>query len=336
MKETKQIPYFNILKFFLAFFVVLGHSFNSYVSDPTIKGIFLFLYAFHMPLFIFLAGFFGKYSRGKVVRFLIFYVILQVIHILLKVFVTTPKEYSSSQIVDLIVEPQWTVWFLLAYAVWILSLKFIKKVKCWHIVLAIVVALAVGFVPFVGKPFTLSRIFYYYPFFLLGKKMRGGDSQDFVCKLKKIQTPLVRIVSLCVFVLALALLITFGGEMKKSFFYGRDPYSSPIELLYRIIALATGAILGFSFMMIVPVNSGDCWQGKFSPQQLGKRSLSIYMFHPIILVFFNKLFDLHSYPTIVIICVFVIVSVALTYISAIKPLHKFINFDIGKFRKNKQ
>ena len=62
----KRIFLFDNLKFFLILTVVIGH-FIAYItkSSHMMSGLFLFIYSFHMPFFIYLAGLFHSNHNIK-------------------------------------------------------------------------------------------------------------------------------------------------------------------------------------------------------------------------------------------------------------------------------
>ena len=62
----KRIFLFDNLKFFLILTVVIGH-FIDYMtkSSHMMSGLFLFIYSFHMPFFIYLAGLFHSNHNIK-------------------------------------------------------------------------------------------------------------------------------------------------------------------------------------------------------------------------------------------------------------------------------
>lgn len=60
-RNTKRIYKWDNLKCFLIVMVVIGHFVNQYAPiSNTMKSLSLFIYSFHMPLFIFLSGLLQK------------------------------------------------------------------------------------------------------------------------------------------------------------------------------------------------------------------------------------------------------------------------------------
>lgn len=64
--SKNRVLYFDIVKAVLIFFVVLGHIIGNHTKNPIAKAIYLFIYAFHMPLFVFISGVFAKYNKKLV------------------------------------------------------------------------------------------------------------------------------------------------------------------------------------------------------------------------------------------------------------------------------
>lgn len=56
-----RIALWDNLKFVLILLVVIGHFSKFFQNDSSIyRSVFLFIYAFHMPLFLFISGLFHK------------------------------------------------------------------------------------------------------------------------------------------------------------------------------------------------------------------------------------------------------------------------------------
>lgn len=94
MKTNVAIPnirdnYWDTLKFVLIFLVVFGHVLEvNYPPGSVNRGIYNFIYSFHMPLFVFISGRFShiknraNYKKG-IIRLLETYVAFQVIRTIL-------------------------------------------------------------------------------------------------------------------------------------------------------------------------------------------------------------------------------------------------------------
>lgn len=66
-KSTKRIYKWDNLKCFLIVMVVIGHFVNQYAPiSNTMKSLSLFIYSFHMPLFIFLSDYYKKDGHSDV------------------------------------------------------------------------------------------------------------------------------------------------------------------------------------------------------------------------------------------------------------------------------
>lgn len=59
------------------------------------------------------------------------------------------------------------MWFLLVLFIYRMIFPFLIKIK-YILAISIIAALVVGFIPFIGKEFGLSRMFCFLPFYLLG------------------------------------------------------------------------------------------------------------------------------------------------------------------------
>lgn len=61
MEISNREPYFDNVKFILILLVVIGHFIEKIIfMDTSFKVIYETIYSFHMPLFIFISGYFSK------------------------------------------------------------------------------------------------------------------------------------------------------------------------------------------------------------------------------------------------------------------------------------
>lgn len=169
---TREYGFDNI-RFLLILCVVFGHLLeirNPFGGDFLYRGI----YAFHMPVFLFIAGWFARYDRKKIVFGLLMpYLIFQTAYILFDRWL-----YGSDRAMQF-TTPYWLLWFLPALLFYYLLLPLYdvagwkKQLAVWVAVLA--VSVAVGYDKTIGYGMTLSRFFVFQPWFLLGFYLRQAD-----------------------------------------------------------------------------------------------------------------------------------------------------------------
>jgi fucose 4-O-acetylase-like acetyltransferase len=155
--------------------VVVGHSIEKLDGSGAMYALYLFIYAFHMPLFALVSGVFAKAEPltrrdgGRVVtRLLVPYVVFSVIW---AVIVWRVEGRFSLDLGA----PYWHLWFLFALAVWRLLLPVFAALR-FPVAAAVAVGVASGFMPSIGTRFDMSRTLGMLPFFVLGwaVQQRGG------------------------------------------------------------------------------------------------------------------------------------------------------------------
>lgn len=163
--------YWDSLKFVLIFLVVYGHMLEIDAPDGSFnRSMYNLIYAFHMPLFIFVSGRFShihdkeRYKKS-ISRLIETYVVFQLIWYAVKCYVE--KEFLWS----MFTRPYTVLWYLVALVYWRLMILYLPVRWLDHkrIVLTISVVLSIlaGFVP-VGDDFVLQRSLAFLPFFMLG------------------------------------------------------------------------------------------------------------------------------------------------------------------------
>ncbi len=166
---NKKLRYISYSYAIGAFFVVLGHSTPTGVSDMPvlIDEIRTFIYCFHMPLFFFIAGFLFKYTsdkrekpygsfiKKKAIRFLTPYFVLSLVGIIPKVllssYVSDEVSFSWDYVFEAIFNPRLNVWghfwflpaLLLIFVISYLILRCYSNKAVYSILLAVSLALAV-------------------------------------------------------------------------------------------------------------------------------------------------------------------------------------------------
>lgn len=183
--KTKRLYQFDNIRFFLMFFVILGHFLeitNGYGSDCLPYRI---IYSFHMPAFIFLSGYFAKYKPQKIMLCFVYpYIIFQFLYQLFDFYILNSD--IEKQLKFQFTTPYWLLWYLLVMILYYLFIPFIDtdKKSIRYVLLggSVITSLLAGYDTSIGYYLSLSRFFTFFPFFLAGYYI--GHDCDFINKIK--------------------------------------------------------------------------------------------------------------------------------------------------------
>lgn len=170
------------LKFVMIFFVILGHL--SYYDYGI--GLYNIIYSFHMPVFIFLSGYYTStnYDKKKQIKWLkktlYIYAIAQLTHFLLRIILNC--KYNSCShinvytIIDLLVSPEFALWYLVCLIYWRLIIwKSFTSISDIHLLwVSLAGVFLCGFIP-IDYTFSFQRAFSFFPFFVIGNMFRNRN-----------------------------------------------------------------------------------------------------------------------------------------------------------------
>lgn len=273
MKE--RIYVFDNVKVWLMIMVVLGHTIiASYGStNVAVSYIWFFRGIYTMPLFFFISGFFTKTGGVNIRKLckavLLPFLVFNTVYMLYEPIVN--ENFSENWLI-----PGFSMWFLCVLFVYRLIFPLLIKIK-YVLYLSIIVALLVGFIPWVGSVLALSRLFCFLPFYLLGYYV---NNEQMFSKVKyKIISPfglkdaffLVGIVLVWAVILyykpTLAFLTTFNSS------YGGNWLLLPVRLLMYLTAFA----IGFYVLKLFP-------NRKTFYTKYGSRTMGVYLFHGLVVL----------------------------------------------------
>lgn len=277
MKKERLYPLDN-LKFLLIFAVVLGHLLEI---TPEFRGKLLILriiYSFHMPAFLFLAGWFGKFRPRKIAfHFLYPYLLFQVFYLLSSQYIWTGNEQEL-----LFSVPYWLLWYLLALIFYYLLLPMVDVTARWKqaviLIVSVCAALYAGKDSHVGYLFSSGRFFAFLPFFLLGFYM--GKGQHLPLSARPLGLRLTAGLTCLGGVVLSCLYLWKREDLTLEMMYGVNSYettqSGPVQ---RLILMAIALVWIFFLLTAVapllnrklPVIS-----------TLGKNTFSIFLLHGLV------------------------------------------------------
>lgn len=167
-----RVPFWDNARFVCVTLVVIGHAIQrlTYDSDNALI-LYLFIYAFHMPAFAMISGYFSKASppgsrqmRKVLTDILLPYFIFETIWTLVQFLVEGKIELNPTK-------PSWTLWFLLALGIFRLILPYLALLRL-PLLWTLIFSVGVGYLSNVDSTFSLSRAIGILPFFLLGWQVR--------------------------------------------------------------------------------------------------------------------------------------------------------------------
>lgn len=262
--DGKRVEYFDNLKAILIFLVVFGHSLLFIFGQLNlIKFLVLFIYVFHMPMFIFISGYFSKkdYKKSMVLDFLIPAFIVSSIYMFI--------EYKTF-FVNIFVPP-FVFWYLYSLVFWRLVIKDVAKIK-GILFFSLILYLICGIYQLQFNAGSLMRSIGFLFFFVLGYKAKESD----ILKVKNMKKGLFILILLIVFLFSYYIikndLLIYGLLCKNKAF---------VELgVNNIDGVLTNLFINFPLLILLSLLIL-----KITPKKrlcftyIGRNTMPIYLFH---------------------------------------------------------
>ena len=272
-KKKRNLKLDN-MKFLLIFLVVLGHISEKYTADYSgFKIIFLIIYVFHMPAFLFISGLLSKgtVDRRKyrnIFSYLMLYFVIKIVRNGVNYVINGSGSFS-------ILSESGLAWYAGALFAYCLITVFLKSAdKRWVLICSVILGCFAGYDSNLGDFLILSRIIVYYPFFLLGYMT---DTDKLMKTAGKVSVKVVSAVGVGVFV---ALFAIYGEELYwiRPLLTGRNPFSeleyySSYGLVLRFVYYIAVIAIILMLIALVPNIKVPMLTG------IGSRSIAVYTFH---------------------------------------------------------
>lgn len=277
MNQLKNRDYFfDNARALLIFLVVFGHLLQPYSGESRfLSSLYLTIYSFHMPGFLFISGYFakkageGRYiekvSKKLLIPYFIFFAFFSIYY-----FLTGKEDSVSMDPFD----PVFALWFLLTLFFFHVILVIVKEYKSYIVLpIAIIVSLFAGYSDDIDTYLSFSRTIMFFPIFYLGYLFKFEHTKLFRNK---------KFIPIALLVLAGFFTIYYLHPINSDWLLGDSPYISlegkqdlysPIKrlILYFVILITM-----FSFLILVP-------KTKRFFTYIGKRTMYIYLLHGLVI-----------------------------------------------------
>ena len=332
----KDIRLSNI-KGLLIFLVVFGHLMELYKREY--YELFVFIYAFHMPLFIFISGYLAKRMKlSKIVNLLLLYLIFQCIF---EWFLFLIGDHQTLQFHFGI--PQFHLWYIVSLGFWYGIAWIISKVKFntlgkWLVFLFIFIICFISrwytdaIVEYVRQyyegfsSYTLSfqRTLTFMPFFFAGffidKKLFEKGYSLIVSKKAQLILGFTSMFLVFIYIQS-----TPGLEsiFRGSFGTHRFMAESEGVSIYTIKILTHYSLAGWISLLII-----NCVSEKKSIlTKWGDHSLTIFLFHPVLVFIIGRMEFMSEWEADLKVLSFLIMAIGISYVlgsSSFMKLTKYI------------
>ena len=166
--ENKRIEKWDIVRAVLIFSVVLGHFIDRYTDNSvTMRALFLFIYSFHMPCFLFLDGLFSKRTINEkrynhVFSYLVLGLFIKILNALVNGLLDHRVSFS-------LLDKDGSYWYAICLFNCCLLTMFLKRFsKKWVLLSSVILACFVGYDNSIGDYLVLFRTVIFFPVFFAG------------------------------------------------------------------------------------------------------------------------------------------------------------------------
>jgi len=321
-QATVRDPWFDNAKMALVTLVVVGHAWTLLPYDTLDDHLYDFLYAWHVPAFVFVTGYLSRsfawtrprlwsLFKGVLVPYLVFELSLA----LFRIYV------GGEELDGLFADPHWPMWYLAALFLWRLLTPVFKPMR-GGVAVAVVISLVAGLRA--GDTLDLARVLGLLPFFVMGLKATPE-------RLELLRRPRARLAGAVVLLAIFVLTAWTDTWANTEWLYYRSTYgelgvSDTRALLTRGVLLVVGTLAALAFLAVVPRVGG--W---FS--RMGTWTMEVYLFHGFFILSASYLgyrgwTEQHAGPALVVTT---LAAVGLALLLAWGPLARRLDLVVDPF-----
>ncbi|MCB5906717.1 acyltransferase family protein [Streptomyces pinistramenti] len=236
--------FFDNAKYLAIVLVAMGHAWEPLTDGSrAAEALYMAVYAFHMPAFIIISGYFSRsfdMRKDRLQRLItgvaVPYILFETAYAFFKRWADNDPGHPIS-----LLDPWFLTWFLVALFIWRLTTPLWKIVR-WPVPLALTIAVLASVSPEIGDDLDLQRVLQFLPFFVLGLHLRPEHFQ-------MVRRRAVRIAAVPVFAAALVIAYWAAPRMASAWFYHRDS-AQELGTTWWAGVVMTLALFGCSLVLV--------------------------------------------------------------------------------------
>lgn len=314
----------------LILLVVLGHTLTK---NPVFVGkhfIYLFIYTFHMPLFLILSGYYGYsviYKKNSdIIISIVKSLVIPYIFISYSYIVVSKILFDTGLRLNIVENPTFAMWFILALIFYRLTTKLVVKIP-YYLVFLFLIALICDYFPSqLLDVADFHRIFTFMPYYFIGLKIREKDINLQKLKLSPMRLILGVGLSVIVIIFLANNYYKFTAEFLRQTdidFFLQIPFLN--NMLYKIVAICLAILNSTIIYTLVQPSKVFSY--------MGVKSIYIYLGHVFFILclkldIYKEFMEVKQDVFIVLIIIFEVISI----IGTILLLEDLYNLIIWKFK----
>ncbi|MFZ6656600.1 acyltransferase family protein [Undibacterium sp. TJN19] len=310
-------PSIDNIKAILIFFVVFGHLIEIYVGeDHVLRSIWLFVYAFHMPMFALISGMFSKaHWNDKNATQLISTVLVPLIAFEIIYEATEFFLKGNLSVYGNMIAPYWMLWYLLSLLCWRLLLPLFARMQ-FAVALALGVSLIASYSEHAGYFLSISRTLVFFPYFLLGWQLGQRPFAD------KKQGKVV--LSALIVLAALIGVFFLKTDFDYRWLYGsyslhRLEMANLTGTFYQLLQYAASTIIGLAILYLLA-------QKDLRLAHIGQRSIYVLVWHGMALIILQEtgvLRHIFKFDNVTALLISALVSAAIVWLCSHEKCERF-------------
>lgn len=248
------------VKYWLVVLVIAGHVFmrSEFSELNSCVVTWKWIYIFHMPLFIFISGYFSRKKKKAELTASIWKLLEPLIVFQALTLLPRLLRDSNANLLATLFTPWYVLWYLLSLIYWRLLIQIIPDRMLNNAKLILIVTFCIsilaGYLPF-GRFLSIQRTLSFMPFFFLGYYMKG----------KNIYLPdRYKPISLLFLISMIAVPLLFPrclGDLCQA-----DQYGSIYGALKRMFTFSLAILMSIAFLNICPNKQWTSQQGRLTMQ----------------------------------------------------------------------
>ena len=286
LKDTRQRDYaFDNLKAVLILLVVFGHLLVQGKQYAVCNVIYRCIYVFHMPLFVFISGYFSKKAaksfsyavKSALIPYILFALIFKIVDCAI-----TPAHLSA--LPRYLKEVPFVHWYLLCLFYWRFITPLLAKIK--FPILPILFALGIASGLFLEtNTLSVARAITFLPYYWLGFSLSSERVETLRSRSKLLQLGILAVIFAAAIYCFINVKLSYADifQMKESYAGCRlEPLSG---VLVRTLTYAAASVICLCLVGVTP-------NRRTILSSVGNNTLSVYIWHSYVIYFAVRKFGI--------------------------------------------